>query len=177
MNLLIVTNVDPWVRSVSTVHRYAGAGRALGHDVAIYGEPKGELPGLPFTTRFQDADIVLFVVQVSWDFPDMPHLARLLDGVPRQRRIAVDLWGRVNDTIRLEHDFNHLEKLDGHAGWEWEEALKAVSGTILQPSLAPLRPDVGSFLFHAFDPGAVVRPHKTAREAAAAWGAMAGTRA
>ena len=24
----------------------------------------------------------------------------------------------------MEHDFNHLEKLDGHQGWEWDEALR-----------------------------------------------------
>ena len=36
----------------------------------------------------------------------------------------MDLWGRHNDTIRVEHDFNHLEKLDGHLGWEWEDAIR-----------------------------------------------------
>ena len=85
--------------------------------------------------------------------------------------MVVDLWGRFNDTIRLDHDFNHLEKLDGHLGWEWEDAIQAVSGTILQPTLAPLRPNVRSFLFHGYDPGSVARPYETAREAAAAWSA------
>src|SRR5690606_3090173 len=101
--------------------------------------------------------------------PDMPLLARLLDGIPRERRLVVDLWGRFNDTIRLEHDFNHLEKLDGHLGWEWEEALQSVSDTIVQPTLAPLRSEVGSFLFHGYDAGAVVTNYATAREAATAW--------
>ena len=96
-------------------------------------------PTLPFTTDLDGVDLALFVVQVPSDFPDMPYLARLLDGIPRERRVVLDLWGRFNDTIRLEHDFNHLEKLDGHAGWEWEEALRAISDTILQPTLSPLR--------------------------------------
>ncbi len=108
-------------------------------------------------------------IQVPSDFPDMPHLARVLDGVPREKRMVVDLWGRFNDTIRVDHDFNHLEKLDGHAGWEWEDAIGAVGGTILQPTLAPQRSDVRPFLFHGYDPGSVVKPHKTARDAAAAW--------
>jgi len=171
MNLLLVTSVDPWVRSVSTVHRWVAAGRALGHEMAVYGIPHPELPSLPFTTDLSRVDLALFIVQVSWDFPDMPYLARLLDGIPRERRVVVDLWGRYNETIRLEHDFNHLEKLDGHLGWEWEEAIQAVSGTILQPSLAPLRPDVRSFLFHGYDAGSVVKRYETAREAAAAWSA------
>ena len=171
MKLLLVTWVDPWVRSVSTVHKWVEAGRALGHEVVVYGEPHPELPALPFTTDLSGVDLALFIVQVPSDFPDMPHLARLLDGVPRERRVVVDLWGRFNDTIRLEHDFNHLEKLDGHLGWEWEDALQAVSTTILQPTLAPRRSGVRSFLFHGYDPASVSRPYQTAREAAAAWGA------
>lgn len=173
MKLLLVTSVDPWVRSVATVHQYVAAGRALGHEVAVYGEAHAQLPALPFTTDLDGVDLAVFIVQVTWDLPDMPHLARLLDGVPRERRLVIDLWGRFNDTIRLEHDFNHLEKLEGHTGWEWDEALQAVSGTILQPTLSPLRPGVGSFLFHGYDPASVVRPHRTAREAAAAWAGKA----
>lgn len=169
MKLLLVVFLDPWVRSVSTIHHYVAAGRALGHEIAIYGEPNPELPTLPFTTDLDGIDLALFVVQVPYDFPDMPGLAHVLDGIPRGRRLVIDLWGRFNDTIRLEHDFNHLEKLDGHLGWEWEEALAAVSDTILQPTLTPLREAVRPFLFHGFDPGSVVRSFSSASEAAAAW--------
>jgi hypothetical protein len=169
MKLLLVNGVDPWTRSVSTVHRYVAAGRALGHEISIFGTPHRELPSLPFTTDIRAVDLALFAIQVKTDFPDMPHLAHLLDGIPRERRVVVDLWGRANDTILLEHDFNHLEKLDGHAGWEWQEALRALSDTILQPTLAPLRPEMQSFLFHAFDPGSVAKPYKTVREAVTEW--------
>ena len=169
MKLLLVGAVDPWTRSVATIHKYAATGRRLGHEVAVYGEPHADLSTLSFTTDLGGVDLALFVVQVPSDFPDMPQLARLLDTIPRKKRALVDLWGRFNETIRLDHDFNHLEKLDGHLGWEWEEAFRAVSDTILQPSLAPLRSEVRSFLFHGFDPEAVVRPYATAREAALAW--------
>jgi hypothetical protein len=169
MKLLLVTAVDPWTRSVSTVHGYVAAGRAHGHEIAVYGEPHPELPTLPFTTDLSGVDAALFIVQVPTDFPDMPYLARILDELPRERRLVVDLWGRCNETVWVEHDFNHLEKLDGHLGWEWLDAVQAVSDTVLQPTLAPLRPDVRSFLFHGFDAGAVAKPYKTAREAAAAW--------
>jgi hypothetical protein len=169
MKLLLVTYVDPWVRSVSTVHKWVAAGRSLGHDVAVYGDPNPDLPGLKFTTDLSGIDLALFVVQVVSDFPEMPGLVRVLDGIPRERRVVVDLWGHYNDTIRLEHDFNHLEKLDGHLGWEWEEAVAAVSDTVLQPTLSPLRPNVGSFLFHGYDPAAVDKPYDAAADAAAAW--------
>ncbi|MBX2805728.1 MAG: hypothetical protein KTR19_07140 [Hyphomicrobiales bacterium] len=169
MKLLIVSYVDPWVRSVSTVDKYVAAGRKLGHDIAVFGTPKEDLPSVTFTTDTSGVDLALFVIQVNQDFPDMPHLARLLDSVPREKRIVADLWGRYNDTIRLEHDFNHLEKIDGHLGWEWEDAFRAVSGTILQPTPTPLRSDIGSFLFHGYDPDAVDRNYASADEAAAAW--------
>lgn len=169
MKLLLVGGVDPWTRSVATVHRYVAAGHALGHQVAVYGDPRPELPALPFTTDLAGVDLALFLVQVPTDFPDMPRLAHLLDGVPRERRVVVDLWGRFNETVRLEHDFNHLEKLDGHLGWEWIDTMRAVSDTVLQPTLKPARGDVGSFLFHGFDPASVVRKHASAEAAAAAW--------
>ena len=170
MKILLVTSVDPWARSVATVHKWVAAGRALGHDVAVYGAPNPELPGCPFTTDLEGVDLALFVIQVPSDFPDMPHLARVLDGIPRERRVVVDLWGRFNDTIRLEHDFNHLEKLDGHLGWEWEEAIAgrlrhhpaadadaAAAGRAARScSMATTR---------ARSPS----PTTTAREAAAAW--------
>jgi hypothetical protein len=173
MKLLIVTEANPWVRSIATVHRYAAAGARLGHDVAVFGPTNADLPDLRFTTDLKDVDLALFVLQVPSDLPDMPDLARLLDGLPREKRAVADLWGRYNETIRVDHDFNHLEKLDGHLGWEWEDAIRSISDRILQPSLQPRRPDVRSFLFHGFDPGSVVKPHTSAKEAANAWSGTA----
>ena len=86
MKLLLVTSVEPTTRSVATVHKYATTGKALGHTVAVFGEPRSDMPLLPFTTDLNGVDLALFIVQVPSDFPDMPHLARLLDGVPRERR-------------------------------------------------------------------------------------------
>lgn len=169
MKLLLVTSVDAWTRSVATVHRWAAAGKALGHEVAIFGEANAELPDLKFTTDLGGVDLALFVVQVPGDFPEMPYLARLLDTVPREKRAIVDLWGRYNDTVRVDHDFNHLEKLDGHAAWEWQDAIAAVSDVVLQPALSPKRDGVKTFLFHGFDAGAVVKNYANAAEAAAAW--------
>jgi hypothetical protein len=169
MRILLVTSVNPWTRSVSTIHKWSAAARTLGHDVAVYGDPLRELPSVRFTRDLGGIHVALFVIQVASDLPEMPHLARVLDAIPRERRAVVDLWGRYNDTIRLEHDFNHLEKLDEHEGWEWMEAFEAISATILQPTLTPLRSDVRPFLFHGYDTGSVAQNYKTAAEAAAAW--------
>jgi len=169
MKILLVTSVDAWTRSVSTIHKWIDAGTKLGHDIAIYGEADADLPKLKFTTDLKGVDLTLFILQVPGDFPDMPYLARVLDGIPREKRAIVDLWGRYNDTIRVEHDFNHLEKLDGHQGWEWEEAIATVSNVILQPTLAPKRGNVKPFLFHGFDEPAVEKKYTSAAEAAENW--------
>jgi hypothetical protein len=169
MKVLLVVELDPWVRSVSTVHRYVAAGRRLGHDIVVYGEANAELPQLPFTTDLSGIDLALFIVQVPNDFPDMPYLARLLDGIPRERRVVLDIWGRYNETIRLDHDFNHLEKIDAHLEWEWVEAMDAVSDHVLQPTLSPVRLGAKPFLFHGFDPEMVAKPYASAKDAAAAW--------
>lgn len=169
MKILLVLSVDPWTRSVATVHHWLKAGKAAGHDIAVFGEPNPELPDLKFTTEVSGVDIALFAVQLPQDFPDMPYLARLLDGVPREKRIVVDLWAKYNNTAFIEHDFNHLEKFDGHLGWEWHDAIRSVAGKIVQPALKPLKEEVGSFLFHGFNPDAVAQSHESAREAAIAW--------
>lgn len=169
MKILLVTSVDAWTRSVATIHKWIDAGRALGHDIAVYGKTDPDLPRLKFTTDLNGVDLALFVIQVPSDFPDMPYLARVLDGIPREKRAIVDLWGRYNDTIRIDHDFNHLEKLDGHQAWEWQDAIATVSDVILQPTLAPKRENVKPFLFHSFDETAVAKNYASAAEATVAW--------
>ncbi len=169
MRILLVTGVDAWTRSVATIHKWIEAGRTLGHDIAVYGEANPELPKLKFSTDLNGVDLALFVVQVPSDFPDMPYLARVLDGIPKEKRAIVDLWGRYNDTIRVDHDFNHLEKLDGHQAWEWQDAIATVSKTILQPTLKPKRAEVKPFLFHGFDENSVAKKHASAAAAAASW--------
>jgi hypothetical protein len=176
MKLLFVTNLDRYCRGVSTVSKYAQIGKSLGHEVAIFGEQRSEPPLVDCTLDVKRFDFVIFVVYETKDFPDLPYLAQLLDGVPKERRVVIDACGRYNDTIRIEHDFNHLEKLDNHQGWEWLEGFQAVGCKILQPTLKPRRSEVRSFLFHGFDPASVVQPYTSAAEAALAWAGTNGHR-
>lgn len=155
MKLLFVTSPEPNGSSAAAVSRYVAVGRRLGHDVAVHGAPPA-----------RDAasfDHVVFVVQTAADLPEPPRLMQLLNCVPRERRVVLDLWGRCNDTIRLEHDFNHLERVDRRLGWEWSQEFRRISDRVLQPTLTPLRADVQSFLFFGFDPAAVAPPGAAAR--------------
>src|SRR5262245_20049706 len=168
MKLLIVSRFDRSARAINTITKYVRVGKALGHEVALFSDPIGDMPDVPTSRDPKAFDYVMFVVYETPDFPDLPYLAHLLDGVPRERRIIVDCAGRYNETIQVEHDFNHLEKMDNHMGWEWIDGFGAVAKTIVQPTLAPLRPDARGFLFHGFDPVAVARHYDTAAEAASA---------
>jgi hypothetical protein len=169
MKLLLVSKLSHTARAVNTIAHYVQVGQALGHEVALFGEQQSEPPALPSSLDVKKFDFAIFIVYMPWDFPDLPYLAQLLDGMPRERRVIIDCCGRYNETIRVEHDFNHLEKMEGHQGWEWVEGFQAVSDRILQPTLTPLRDDVRPFLFHGFDPKAVARPYESAGAAAAAW--------
>jgi hypothetical protein len=169
MKLLLVSKLSDTARAVNTTVKYVEAGRALGHEVAVFGEQQSEPPALPSSLDVKKFDCAVFIVYMPWDFPDLPYLARLLDGVPKERRVIIDCTGRYNETVRVEHDFNHLEKMEGHQGWEWLEGFRAVSDRILQPTLRPKRDDVKPFLFHGFDKRAVAQPYETVDEAVKGW--------
>jgi hypothetical protein len=174
MKFLMVTKLAMSSRAVSTIARYCEIGRHLGHEVAVFGERQPELP-FEFSLDVKSFDFAIFVVYMPFDFPDLPYLAAVLDGMPKERRIVVDCVGRYNETYRVEHDFNHLEKMEGHQGWEWVEALQTVAGLVVQPTLSPRREDVRSFLFHAYDTRAVTRPYRSPAEAAGSWAGTNGS--
>jgi hypothetical protein len=169
MKLLFVSKLEGFAHAVSTITKYCQLGKTLGHEVAVFGEQQSEPPLLDWSLDVKRFDFAIFIVYKPSDFPDLPYLAQLLDGMPKERRVIIDCNGRYNDTIRVEHDFNHLEKVEGHQGWEWIEGFEAVSDKILQPTLTPLRPGVRPFLFHAYDAAAVTRPYTSPVQGAQAW--------
>jgi hypothetical protein len=176
MRILFVSKLDRYARAVRAITKYVQLAPALGHEAAVFGEQRSEPPVIPCSLDVKAFDYAVFVIYNTSDFPDLPYLARLLDGIPRERRVVVDCVGRYNETIRIDHDFNHLEKLDGHQGWEWIEGFEAVSEKILQPALQPLRSQVRPFLFHGFDPADVAKRYLTSAEAAREWAGSNGSR-
>jgi hypothetical protein len=169
MKVLMVSRLERSARAVSTIAKYVETGRRLGHEVAIFAERSSEFCSMPYSLDVSHFDFVVFVIYETADFPDLPYLARVLDGMPKEQRVIIDCTGRFNDTIRIEHDYNHLEKLDGHQGWEWVEGFQAVSDKVLQPTLAPRRADARSFLFFGYDSSATSRSYLSAGEAAKLW--------
>jgi hypothetical protein len=169
MKLLIVSRYDRSARAINTITKYVRIGKALGHEVALFSDPIGDMSDLATSRDLKKFDYVMFIIYETPDFPDLPYLAHLLDGTAKDRRVIVDCTGRFNETIQVEYDFNHLEKMDNHLGWEWIDGFSAVAETVLQPTLAPLRADARGFLFHGFDPAGLECRYDSAEEAAHSW--------
>jgi hypothetical protein len=174
MKILFVSRLERSARAVRAITKYSEVGKRMGHEVAMFGEPRADFPSVPHSVDIHAFDVAIFVIYEAWDFPDLPHLAHLLDRVPKERRVIIDCTGAYNETISAEYDSNHLEKLNGHQGWEWIEGFDAVADKILQPTLRPLREDVRSFLFFGYDPSAVARAYRSAHEASQAWSGQNG---
>src|SRR5262245_38813842 len=149
--ILFVTQPRQFASSTNTLAMYIQSANALGHEAAVFGKKNWEFPRLKYSLDVDRFDYAVFVINESTDFPDLPHLAWILDAIPKERRIVIDCCGRYGDTICADRDVNHLEQLDGHAGWEWIESFQTTAGAILQPTLAPLRTDARRFLFHGYN--------------------------
>jgi hypothetical protein len=150
--------------SAQDILRYSAAARRLGHEVVLYAPPEG--------TRYhcsldiESADAVIFVLE--WNLYLQPggdkkdgivrtglmgighvNVVKLLSRVPRERRVVIDCDGMYNDAIHYGGDFNHL---DAEASRRRIELCDSLSDKIYQPTYHPLRPNVRTFLFHAYDP-------------------------
>jgi hypothetical protein len=153
LRILFVTRLHRFASGSNTIAGYVRGSQELGHEVAVFGEPDLQFPHIPHSLAVDTFDAAVFVINEAADLPDLPDVARLLDGLPRDRRVVIDTCGRYNDTIRAGGDTNHFERLDGRTGQDWVTSLEALGGLILQPALVPLRADVRPFLFHGYEPG------------------------
>ena len=84
-------------------------------------------------------------------YGDRLDLTRLVGKVPRGRRVVIDGDGNYNGVISVDGDANHP---DEGASRRWSEICDSLSDKICQPTLHPLRANVRSFLFYAYDPAA-----------------------
>src|SRR5262249_55111079 len=98
VKILFVSRLERWVRAVRTITKYVELGQRLGHEVAVFGDPRGDLPSVPHSRDVSAFDFAIFVIYETADFPDLPHLAQLIDRMPKDRRIIIDCTGAYNKT-------------------------------------------------------------------------------
>jgi hypothetical protein len=129
---------------------YARAAREMGHEATVYGWPNPKIP-LDYSIELAGADAVIFVFEWTTDLlhGDRLDWLRLVSSVPRRRRVVIDCDGRYNDLINVHGDFNHRTEAESIA---YVDFCDAMADKIYQPTPRPLRPNVGTFLFHVYDP-------------------------
>lgn len=158
--------------SMLDLRGYQRAARTLGHEVTIYGPPNAQR-GLSYSKALDDADAIVFVFEwtTSLQYGDQVDWARLLGSIPRRRRVVIDCDGAYNDPIEADGDYNHSSK-GARMSWAgsdqpwssaetisgevssraWTQLCDSLSDKIVQPTPRPRRANVGTFLFHVYDP-------------------------
>jgi hypothetical protein len=137
------------------IQGYTEAARSLGHEVLVYGRwiPTKFNPVIPlnYSVDIDSADAVVFIFEWTTQLKpgDQLDMARLISRIPRDRRVIIDGDGNYNDAIRVADDYNHP---DATASRRWIDLCDSISDKICQPTLRPLRPNVKSFLFYAYNP-------------------------
>ena len=136
--------------SMLDLRGYARAAKAMGHEVTIYGPPNAAF-ALDYSQDLEGADAVVFVFEwtTQLQFGDRLDWTRLLEAVPRNRRVVIDCDGAYNDKFEFRGDYNH--KSDDLSR-NWIEVCDSISDKICQPTLRPKRANVKPFLFHIYDP-------------------------
>jgi glycosyltransferase involved in cell wall biosynthesis len=129
---------------------YARAARAMGHEVSLYGPPNPKF-ALDYTRDISDADAVIFVFEwtTNLQFGDRLDWIRLIEAVPRRRRLVIDCDGAYNDPIEFGGDYNHRSE---ESSRNWTDVCDSLTDKIFQPTLRPKRKNVRPFLFHIYDP-------------------------
>ena len=68
MKLLFVSRLERGVRAVRALTRYAEIGKRLGHEVAMFGEPRADFPSVPHSMDIEAFDFAVFVIYEAHDF-------------------------------------------------------------------------------------------------------------
>jgi hypothetical protein len=132
------------------IQGYSTAAKAIGHEVAVYGRPNPDIP-LNYSLDIDAADAVVFIFEWTTQLlhGDALDMVRLVNRIPRRRRVILDGDGNYNDVIRVDGDYNHHDSAEAQ---RWIAVCDSLSDKICQPTLHPLRRNVQPFLFYSYCP-------------------------
>lgn len=151
MRLLFVYWRPEDAGSAHTIHNYIDVARTLGHEVGLYA-PQDERSRFNCSLEVESTDAVIFVLE--WNLYLHPgeldkegrrlrdglmgighlNLVRLLNKVPRKRRVVIDDDGLYNDAMEVDGDYTHR---DAEASRHRIELYDSLADKILQPTLNP----------------------------------------
>ena len=144
------------------IQGYCEAAKALGHEVAVYGRPNPDIP-LNYSLDLDAADAVVFIFEWTTQLlnGDALDMVRLVNKIPRRRRVILDGDGNYNEVIHVDGDYNHR---DAAGAQQWIAVCDSLSDKICQPTLHPLRRNVQPFLFYSYSPAWEVPLDLSAKE-------------
>ena len=150
MRLIFVHYVYEDRGSAQDLHNYAEIASVLGHEVVIYGTLNAK-SSFNYSLDIRPADAVIFIFEWTTDLQQGDHLdlVRLVGKIPRERRVVIDCDGKYNEAISVVGDYNHPSPA---ASQLWIGVCDSLSDKICQPTLHPLRKNVRTFFFHAYNP-------------------------
>jgi hypothetical protein len=149
MRLIFVHFVYEDRGSAQDLHNYCQVAKALGHEVVVYGPPDAGSFNYSLTVDASDAVILIFEWTTALQRGDQLDWVRLAGKIPRERRVVVDCDGKYNEAISIVGDYNHP---DAATSRTWIDICDGLSDKICQPTLHPLRRNVRTFFFHAYNP-------------------------
>ena len=150
MRLMFIHYVLEDRGSAQDMYNYAQVAQTLGHEVVLYGRPRtGSAFAYSLDIESADAAIFIFEWTTGLQDGDLVDFARLIGKVPRRRRVVIDCDGGYNDAISVTGDVNHRET---ETSRRWISICDSLSDKIYQPTYHPLRPNVRTFFFHAYNP-------------------------
>jgi hypothetical protein len=149
MRLVFVHYVYEDRGSAQDLDNYCRVARTLGHEVVVYGPP--DAGSFEYSSAIGTADAVIFIFEwtTALQRGDQLDWIRLVGRVPRSRRVVIDCDGKYNEAISVVGDYNHSTDA---AARDWMEACDSLSDKIFQPTLHPLKSNVRTFFFHAYNP-------------------------
>ena len=135
--------------SMLDLRGYARVAPSMGHEVVVYGPPNPAF-ALDFSKQLADVDAVVFVFEwtTALQFGGRLDWVRLLEAVPRSRRVIIDCDGGYNDAMEFGGDYNHRTEKESRY---WIDVCDSLSDKIFQPTYRPERKNVRPFLFHIYD--------------------------
>jgi glycosyltransferase involved in cell wall biosynthesis len=150
MRLMFIHYVLEDRGSAQDMYNYAQVARTLGHEVVLYGRPRNG-SAFDYSLDVDSADAAIFIFEWTTGLQDGDHvdIARLIGRIPRRRRVVIDCDGGYNDAISVTGDVNHR---DVETSRQWISVCDSLSEKIYQPTYHPLRPNVRTFFFHAYNP-------------------------
>src|SRR5262249_29280995 len=122
----------------------------MGHEITIYGHPRADSP-FQYSMDLESVDAIVFILEWTTDLQegDALDLTRMTARFPRRRRVVIDCDGKYNSAISVVGDYNHASDEESN---RWIHTCDALSDKIFQPTYHPLRANVRTYFFHAYNP-------------------------